>query len=117
MSREERAELARQPFLDSLSKDRRKDLLKEADALIRRHGPEGLVSTMAVPDHVDRAEQRRVLRALGHRGRKAKRHNYRTQAQRAAMAMAMDQALTAATARREMGTLERAGFRLKEARR
>jgi hypothetical protein len=111
--RAKRAALVAQPFLAALPKRRRRELVREATDLIREHGAEGLVSDPdAPPVKLTRARRRDMARALGWRGTKAKRQNFDKRLPKVAQALAMDQALTAANARLQMGPIERARVRI-----
>ncbi len=114
--RAERAALATTPFLDTLEAPRKRELIGQATEFIKERGSsEGMMSDPdAVPTHLTRAQRRQIARELGFRGSKAKRHNIEKRLPQVQQALVMDQALTAAAARMEMGPIERARFRHNE---
>ena len=113
--RAERAHQVAQPFLTSLDRHRRREVLDSARQLLREHGPEGLLSDPGAVPKMTRAQVRQMYRALGWRGSKAHRHNLDRQRKRVAQALALDQALTAADAEARMGPIEHARYRIREA--
>lgn len=84
------------PLLDELSKEKRKEIVKTATVAYKT-GAEPHQETE--PHKMSRAEHRQLARALGWRGKKAKRHNIERRTQLAQKAVLTDAALQEAQER------------------